>query len=148
MRPELLLWIVLLDVRAGKLSIVGLTVKVGVAKFVLLLLFWGKRNRNGFVKVMAAPWIFNWLIWRWANSRNLYLRLLLRLRSTCCSSLLSARLDYKYISYNTELYSFCCCESENNSVYLLRVVWLMLSLYKSNCFHARKYLNQAGKYLN
>lgn len=59
MRPGLLLLIVLLDVRAGKLSVVGLTVKVGVAKFVLLLLFWGKGNRNGFVKVMAAPLIFN-----------------------------------------------------------------------------------------
>ena len=59
MRPGLLLLIVLLDVRALKLSVVGLTVKVGVAKFVLLLLFWGKGNRNGFVKVMAAPLIFN-----------------------------------------------------------------------------------------
>lgn len=59
MRPGLLLLIVVLDVRALKLSVVGLTVKVGVAKFVLLLLFWGKRNRNGFVKVMAAPLIFN-----------------------------------------------------------------------------------------
>ena len=48
----------LLDVRVLKLPVVGLTVKVGVAKFMLLLLFWGKGNRNGFVKVMAAPLIF------------------------------------------------------------------------------------------
>jgi hypothetical protein len=50
--------IVVLNVREGKLSVVGLPIKVGVAKFVLLLLFWGKGNRNGFVKIISAPLIF------------------------------------------------------------------------------------------
>jgi hypothetical protein len=59
MRPGLLLLIVVLNVRAGKLSVVGLAIKVRVAKFVLLLLFWGKGNRNGFVKIITAPLIFN-----------------------------------------------------------------------------------------
>ncbi len=59
MRPGLLLLIVVLNVRAGKLSVVKLAIEVRVAKFVLLLLFWGKCNRNGFVKIITAPLIFN-----------------------------------------------------------------------------------------
>jgi hypothetical protein len=59
MRPGLLLLSVVLNVRAGKLSVVGLAIEVRVAKFVLLLLFWGKGNRNGFVKIITAPLIFN-----------------------------------------------------------------------------------------
>jgi hypothetical protein len=51
--------IVVLNVRAGKLSVVGLALEVTVTKFVLLLLFWGKGNRNGFVKIITAPLIFN-----------------------------------------------------------------------------------------
>jgi hypothetical protein len=50
---------VVLNARAGKLSVVGLAIEVRVAKFVLLLLFWGKGNRNGFVKIITAPLIFN-----------------------------------------------------------------------------------------
>ena len=48
-----------LNVRGEKLSVVGLAIEVRVTKFVLLLLFWGKGNRNGFVKIITAPWIFN-----------------------------------------------------------------------------------------
>jgi Na+(H+)/acetate symporter ActP len=60
MRPGLLLLIVVLNARAGKLSVVGLAFEVMVTKFVLLLLlFWGKGNRNGFVKIITAPLIFN-----------------------------------------------------------------------------------------
>jgi hypothetical protein len=58
MRPRLLL-IVVFNARAGKLFVVGLASEVGVAKFVLLLLFWGKGDRNGFVKIITAPLIFN-----------------------------------------------------------------------------------------
>jgi hypothetical protein len=58
MRPGLLLLIVVLNVRSEKLSVVGLAIKVGVAKFVLLLLFWEKGNRNGLVKIITAPLIF------------------------------------------------------------------------------------------
>ena len=58
MRPGLLL-IVVLNARAGKLFVVKLAIEVGVAKFVLLLLFWGKGDRNGFVKIITAPLIFN-----------------------------------------------------------------------------------------
>jgi hypothetical protein len=61
MRPGLLLLIVVLNVRGEKLSVVGLAIEVRVTKFVLLLLFWGKGNRNGFVKIITAPWIFNLL---------------------------------------------------------------------------------------
>jgi len=50
---------VVLNVRAGKLSVVKLALEVTVTKFVLLLLFWGKGNRNGFVKIITAPLIFN-----------------------------------------------------------------------------------------
>ena len=63
------------NARAGKLSVVGLAIEVMVTKFVLLLLFWEKGNRNGFVKIITAPLIFN-LFGVQANSRNLYLRLL------------------------------------------------------------------------
>ena len=59
MRPGLLLLIVVLNARAGKLSVVGLAIEVMVTKFVLLLLFLGKRNGNGFVKIITAPLIFN-----------------------------------------------------------------------------------------
>jgi hypothetical protein len=59
MRPGLLLLIVVLNARAGKLSVVGLAIEVMVTKFVLLLLFWGKSNGNGFVKIITAPLIFN-----------------------------------------------------------------------------------------
>ena len=59
MRPGLLLLIVVLNARAGKLSVLGLAIEVMVTKFVLLLLFWGKGNRNGFVKIITAPLIFN-----------------------------------------------------------------------------------------
>ena len=59
MRPGLLLLIVVLNARAGKLPVVGLALKVRVAKFMLLLLFWGKGNGNGFVKIITAPLIFN-----------------------------------------------------------------------------------------
>jgi hypothetical protein len=59
MRPGLLLLIVVLNVRGEKLSVVGLAIEVRVTKFVLLLLLWGKGNRNGFVKIITAPWIFN-----------------------------------------------------------------------------------------
>ena len=58
MRPGLLLLIVVLNVRGEKLSVVGLAIEVRVTKFVLLLLFWGKDNRNGFVKIITAPLIF------------------------------------------------------------------------------------------
>jgi len=51
--------IVVLNARAGKLSVVGLAIEVRVAKFVLRLLFWEKGNRNGFVKIITAPLIFN-----------------------------------------------------------------------------------------
>jgi hypothetical protein len=51
--------IVVLNARAGKLSVVGLAIEIRVAKFVLLLLSWGKGNRNGFVKIITAPLIFN-----------------------------------------------------------------------------------------
>jgi hypothetical protein len=51
--------IVVLNARAGKLSVVGLAIEVMVTKFVLLLLFWGKSNGNGFVKIITAPLIFN-----------------------------------------------------------------------------------------
>jgi hypothetical protein len=57
LRPGLLL-IVVLNVRSGKLYVVGLAIKVTVTKFVLLLLFWGKDNPNGFVKIITAPLIF------------------------------------------------------------------------------------------
>jgi len=67
--------IVVFNARAGKLSVVGLAIEVMVTKFVLLLLFWEKGNRNGFVKIITAPLIFN-LFGVQANSRNLYLRLL------------------------------------------------------------------------
>jgi hypothetical protein len=59
MRPGLLLLIVVLNARAGKLSVVKLAIEVGVTKFVLLLLFWEKGTRNGFVKIITAPLIFN-----------------------------------------------------------------------------------------
>jgi hypothetical protein len=59
MRPGLLLLIVVLNARAGKLSVVGLAIEVMVTKFVLLLLFWRKGNGNGFVKIITAPLIFN-----------------------------------------------------------------------------------------
>ncbi len=59
MRPGLLLLIVVLNARAGKLSVVGLAIEVMVTKFVLLLLFWVKGNGNGFVKIITAPLIFN-----------------------------------------------------------------------------------------
>jgi hypothetical protein len=59
MRPGLLLLIVVLNARDGKLSVVKLAIEGMVTKFVLLLLFWGKGNRNGFVKVITAPLIFN-----------------------------------------------------------------------------------------
>ena len=55
---------------------IGLAIEVRVTKFVLLLLFWGKGNGNGFVKIITAPLIFN-LFGVQANSRNLYLRLLI-----------------------------------------------------------------------
>ena len=58
MRPGLLL-IVVLNARAGKLSVVGLAIELMVTKFVLLLLFWRKGNGNGFVKIITAPLIFN-----------------------------------------------------------------------------------------
>ena len=48
-----------LNASAGKLSVVGLAFEVMVTKFVLLLLFWGKGNRNGFVTIITAPLIFN-----------------------------------------------------------------------------------------
>ena len=47
-----------LNARAGKLFVVGLAIELGVVKFVLLLLFWGKDNPNGFVKIITAPLIF------------------------------------------------------------------------------------------
>jgi hypothetical protein len=59
MRPGLLLLIVVLNARAGKLSVVGLAIELMVTKFVLLLLFWRKGNGNGFVKIITAPLIFN-----------------------------------------------------------------------------------------
>jgi hypothetical protein len=60
MRPGLLLLIVVLNARAGKLSVVGLAIEIMVTKFLLLLLFfWGKGNGNGFVKIITAPLIFN-----------------------------------------------------------------------------------------
>jgi hypothetical protein len=58
-RPGLLLLIVVLTARAGKLSVIRLASEVRVTKFVLLLLFWGKGNGNGFVKIINAPLIFN-----------------------------------------------------------------------------------------
>lgn len=59
-----LLLVVLLNVLSGKLSVAGLTVKLAVAKFVLWQLFCESLvsrngNRNCFVKVIAAPGIFN-----------------------------------------------------------------------------------------
>ncbi len=59
MRPGVLLLIVVLNARAGKLSVVGLAIEVMVTKIVLLLLFFGKDNGNGFVKIITAPLIFN-----------------------------------------------------------------------------------------
>jgi hypothetical protein len=59
MRPGVLLLIVVLNARAGKLSVVGLALEVMVTKFVLLLLFLEKDNGNGFVKIITAPLIFN-----------------------------------------------------------------------------------------
>jgi len=58
LRPGLLL-IVVLNVRAGKLYVVGLAIEVTVTKFVILLLFWGKDNPNGFVKIITVPLIVN-----------------------------------------------------------------------------------------
>lgn len=46
-----------LNARAEKLPVVGLALEVRVAKFVLLLFFWGKGDRNGFVKIITAPLI-------------------------------------------------------------------------------------------
>jgi len=59
-----LLLVVLLNVFSAKLSVAGLTVKLAVAKFVLWQLFCESLvSRNGnpncFVKVIAAPGIFN-----------------------------------------------------------------------------------------
>ena len=48
-----------LTARAEKLSVIGLAIEVRIAKFVLFLLFWGKGNGNGFVKIITAPLIFN-----------------------------------------------------------------------------------------
>ncbi len=59
MRPGVLLLIVVLNARAGKLSVVGLALEVMVTKFVLLLLFLEKDNGNGFVKIITPPLIFN-----------------------------------------------------------------------------------------
>lgn len=55
MRPGLLL-IVVLNARAGKLSVVGLASEVGVAFFVLLLLFFGeKAMRTALLKSLLHP---------------------------------------------------------------------------------------------
>jgi hypothetical protein len=59
-----LLLVVLLNVLSGKLPVARLTVLLAVAKFVLWQLFCGSLvsrngNRNCFVKVIAAPGIFN-----------------------------------------------------------------------------------------
>ena len=84
MDPGLLL-IVVLNARAGKLSVVGLALKVRVAKFVLLLLFWGKGDRNGFVKIITAPLIFNLFGVERIRGIFTYACLLLKLRSICYS---------------------------------------------------------------
>jgi hypothetical protein len=59
-----LLLVVLLNVLSGELSVARLTVKLAIAKFVLWQLFCESLvsrngNRNCFVKVIAAPGIFN-----------------------------------------------------------------------------------------
>jgi hypothetical protein len=59
-----LLLVVLLNVLSEKLSVAGLTVNLAVAKFVLWQLFCESfvsrnGNPNCFVKVIAAPGIFN-----------------------------------------------------------------------------------------
>jgi hypothetical protein len=119
MRPGLLLLIVVLNVRGEKLSVGKLASKVGVAKFVRLLLFWGKGDRNGFVKIITAPLIFNLFGVELIRGIFTYVCLLLKLRSTCSSSLLLPRLDYKSISDGTEFPIFCWCNSENNQyIYL------------------------------
>ena len=73
-----------LNARAGKLSVVGLAFEVMVTKFVLLLLFWGKGNRNGFVTIITAPLIFNLFGVERIRGIFTYACLLLTLRSTCC----------------------------------------------------------------
>ncbi len=119
MRPGLLLLIVVLNVRGEKLSVGELAIKVGVAKFVLLLLFWGKGDRNGFVKIITTPLIFNLFGVELIRGIFTYAGLLLKLRSTCFSSLLLPRLDYKSISDRTEFHIFCWCNSEKSQyIYL------------------------------
>jgi hypothetical protein len=55
MRPGLLLLIVVLNARAGKLSVVGLAFEVMVTKFVLLLLFWGKAIGTALLQSLLHP---------------------------------------------------------------------------------------------